>query len=92
VETFRKAKEAFGWIDVVFNNAAVGLMGEVEGSPEDVSRYLFDVNFWGALAITKEAIRFFREENPPGLGGRLLVSSSQVSILGVAGVGVYSAS
>jgi hypothetical protein len=45
VETFRKAKEAFGRIDVVFSNAAVGLMGEVEGSPEDVSRYLFDVNF-----------------------------------------------
>jgi len=61
------AKAKVGRIDFVFNNAGYGLMGEVEGTPEDAARATFEVNFWGAGYIAREAIKFFRDVNqPPG--------------------------
>jgi NAD(P)-dependent dehydrogenase (short-subunit alcohol dehydrogenase family) len=46
-DAFDKAKEKFGRIDVVFNNAGWAIGGEVEGTPEVTARDLFDTNFWG---------------------------------------------
>ena len=91
-EICEKTKEVFGRIDVVFNNARVGLVGEVEGTPEDVARKLFEVTFWGADRISREAVRFFREVNKPEVGGRLLNNSSMVGINAFPGMGYYSAS
>ncbi|CAL1703540.1 unnamed protein product [Somion occarium] len=89
-DVFSKAKEAFGRIDVVFNIAGRGILGEAEGTPEDEARALFDTNFWGATNVSREAVRFFREENKPA-GGRLLVNSSKVGIQAVPFAGYYSA-
>ena len=44
---FDAAKAAFGRVDVVFNNAGVALVGEIEGTPVDLARRVFDVNFLG---------------------------------------------
>ncbi|EKM52032.1 uncharacterized protein PHACADRAFT_31811 [Phanerochaete carnosa HHB-10118-sp] len=75
---FQKAKERFGKVDVVFNNAATSLIGEVEAIPDADARRIMEVNFWGATTVSKEAVRFFREENLPGVGGLLLnISSDQ---------------
>ncbi|EGN97096.1 hypothetical protein SERLA73DRAFT_74810 [Serpula lacrymans var. lacrymans S7.3] len=91
VAAFAKAKEAFGRIDVVFNNAGQYVVGEVEDLSEEIGRHLFDVNFWGAVNVTKEAVRFFREENKP-IGGRLLQVSSRMGIVGCPSSGYYVAS
>ena len=88
---FAEAKRAFGRIDVVFNNAGRSALAEVEGIPEATARKLFDVNFWGATNVSTEAVRFFREENEPGVGGRLLVVSSVVGLSPVPSLGHYSA-
>jgi len=88
---FAKAKEEFGRIDVVFNNAGVTTMGEVEALDEAAARQIFDVNFWGAARVSREAVRFFREVNRP-MGGRLLQVSSVLGFVGNAGNGFYSAS
>jgi NAD(P)-dependent dehydrogenase (short-subunit alcohol dehydrogenase family) len=88
---FEKARQTFGRIDVVFNNAGQLVMGEVEAVPEEDARKLFDVNFWGAANVTKEAVRFFRDVNSPA-GGRLLQVSSLVGIVGGPVLGFYSAS
>ncbi|GJE91655.1 NAD(P)-binding protein [Phanerochaete sordida] len=74
---FRAAKARFGRVDVVFNNAAASVVGEIEGVPDADARHVFEVDFWGAAAVSKEAVRFFREENPAGTGGVLLNVSSQ---------------
>ena len=58
-DAFSRAKAAFGRIDVVFNNAGWSVMGETEGTPEDVARKLFDTNFWGAANVSREAVKFF---------------------------------
>ena len=73
---FDKAKEVFGHIDVVFNNAGIGSLGETEAVPDDVARAQFEVNFWGAANVSRAAIKFFREVNKPQVGGTLLQVSS----------------
>ncbi|RDX48767.1 NAD-P-binding protein [Lentinus brumalis] len=89
---FSRAKAAFGRIDVVVNNAGVAELGEVELVDEAKARAVLETNFWGALNVTKEAIRFFRDDNPPGAGGRLLQMSSYLGITGLAGAGFYVSS
>lgn len=87
VDAFNKAKEVFGRIDVVFNNAGYSVVGEIEGTPEEVARGLFDVTFWGADRVSREAIKFFREVNTPKIGGRLLNTSSMVGLNAFPGIG-----
>ncbi|KAH7920261.1 NAD(P)-binding protein [Leucogyrophana mollusca] len=88
---FAHAKQAFGRIDFVYNNAGQSIIGEVECVPDRVARDLFEVNFWGAVNVSKEAVRFFREENPRR-GGTLLQVSSQSGMEGSACEAHYSAS
>ncbi|KIJ47160.1 hypothetical protein M422DRAFT_28847 [Sphaerobolus stellatus SS14] len=89
---FAKVKETFGRLDVVYNNAGYAIVLEAEATPEDLARDMFEVNFWGLVNISKEAVRFFREENKPGVGGWLLNASSMVGIAGRPGMSFYSAS
>lgn len=91
-DAFRTAKHAFGRVDVVFNNAGTSFFANVEGTPEDRAHALFDVNFWGAANVMREAVRFFREENAPGAGGVLINLSSVVAVQGLPVFGYYSAS
>ncbi|KAJ7096673.1 hypothetical protein B0H15DRAFT_52702 [Mycena belliarum] len=92
LSAFAAAIEKFGRVDVVFNNAGYGILGESEATPEDAARALFDVNFWGAVAVSKEAVRVFRDVNPRGAGGRLLNVSSGLGFGAAPGLGMYSAS
>ena len=88
---FKYAQEKLGRIDIVFNNAGHGMMAEAEGTSHEVAKKMFDVNFWGAMNVSKESVRFFREVNKPQ-GGRLWNVSSMAGILPVAAFGYYSAS
>lgn len=88
---FFEGKEAFGRVDVVFNNAGVSLGAEVEGTPNDLARAMFETNFWGAANVSREAVRFFRDENPKGAGGRLLTVGSYAGMSPFGGLGYYSA-
>ncbi|KAI0369428.1 NAD-P-binding protein [Pilatotrama ljubarskyi] len=92
VDAFAQAKKAFGRIDVVFNNAGYADTGEVESMDEATARAIFDTNFWGATAVTREALEFFREVNPPGHGGVLLQMSSVLGVTGTPAFAFYSAS
>ncbi|KAI1793785.1 NAD(P)-binding protein [Ganoderma leucocontextum] len=91
LDAFKKTKEAFGRIDVVVSNAGTALLSEVEGTPDDVARALFEVNFWGSTHVLQEAVRFMREENAPGKGGRVFQITSGTEIVGYPACGFYSA-
>lgn len=88
---FFQAKEAFGRVDVVFNNAGVSLGAEVEGTPNDLARSMFETNFWGAANVSREAVQFFRDQNPRGAGGRLITVGSYAGMSPLGGLGYYSA-
>ncbi|KAG1742773.1 NAD(P)-binding protein, partial [Suillus paluster] len=87
---FVQAKDAFGRVDVVYNNAAQLLFQELEGVPMDRARALMDVNFWGAVSVSFEAVKFFREVNPKDAGGMLVQVSSMVGTTGVPLLGFYN--
>ena len=59
--------------------------------PIDDARALFDVNFWGAVHVSRETIKFFREVNEPGRGGVLLQSSSVAGFSDPPGFSIYAA-
>lgn len=54
-------------------------------------RGIFEVDFWGAVKVSQEAVRVFREVNPVSVGGRLIVMSSGAGFSGVPAAGYYSA-
>ncbi|KAM5545860.1 hypothetical protein V8D89_000898 [Ganoderma adspersum] len=91
LDAFKEAKETFGKVDVVVSNAGTALLSEVEGTPDDVARALFEVNFWGSRHVLQEAVRFMREENAPGKGGRIFQITSGTELVGYPACGFYSA-
>ena len=43
-DAFKKAREHFGRIDIVFSNAGLSILGEVEGTAEESARYCFEAS------------------------------------------------
>lgn len=68
-----------GTIDVVVNNAGVGLAGPLEAIPMDDIEAHFQTNFFGSVRVIQELMPFFRRQ-----GSGVIVNIS--SIVGTFGV------
>lgn len=87
-DTVQKAKQQFGGIDVLVNNAGYGYRAAVEeGSVED-SKKLFDTNFWGPVALIKAMLPDMRERH----SGVIVNISSIAALQTSPGSGYYAAS
>lgn len=83
--------ENFGRIDVLINNAGYGLMSDFESTSDEAGRRLVETNFWGAINMTREVLRVFREVNPKGQGGTVVQVSSMGGFIGFPGNAFYHA-
>ncbi len=76
-----------GGLQGLVNNAGVGAGGPVEYVTDEDWRWVFDVNFFGVVALTKAAIPLLREGR-----GRIVHIGSVGGRLAAPGLGPYSAS
>nr|POE94598.1 putative oxidoreductase [Quercus suber] len=88
---FERGLAAFGRIDVVVNNAGYGLSGEFESLSDAQIRTQMEVNFFGLLNVTRQALNVMRDQNKPS-GGRILQITSIGGQRGVSTFSVYCAS
>jgi short-subunit dehydrogenase len=95
VTKFEELKEAYqeiydieGRIDVLINNAGMGISGSVEDTSHTDANYLMDVNYMGVFLSTKAVLPLMRRSG----GGKIFNMSSVASKLAIPFQSFYSSS
>ncbi|MCB1207926.1 MAG: glucose 1-dehydrogenase [Verrucomicrobiales bacterium] len=83
-----KTVEAYGRLDVAFNNAGVELTGAIPDVNEFDYQRVFNINVWGVLASMKYEIPEMLKQG----SGSIINTSSVAGHIGMAGASVYVAS
>lgn len=82
-----EAKNAFGKIDVLVNNAGIGYFGAIEESEEEEVRRMFDINFFGLANVTNAVLPLMREQK----SGHIINIASIGGLVSFPAVGFYNA-
>lgn len=82
------AIEAAGPIDVLVNNAGVGVVGAFEATPLATAREVFETNTFGVMAMMQAVIPQFRQRK----AGVIVNVTSSVTLAAMPLAGVYTAS
>ncbi len=77
-----------GRLDAVVTCAGWGLAGAVEETPLAEARQQFETNFWGTVRVVQAALPVMRRQG----GGRIVLMSSIVGVVGVPFQAFYTAS
>ena len=77
-----------GRIDVLINNAGVGITGPLEETPQDAIHNAFQTNVYGPIEVTKAVLPTMREQG----SGMIINVTSIAGFMGLPFRGVYSAS
>ena len=80
--------DKFGQIDYLINNGGISQRSLVENTPIDIDRKVFEVNFFGTIALTKAVLRYMLDKKQ----GHISVVSSLVGKFGFPMRSAYSAS
>jgi NAD(P)-dependent dehydrogenase (short-subunit alcohol dehydrogenase family) len=87
-ESIAAALDASGPIDVLVNNAGVGLFGAFEATPMDTTREVFETNTFGVMAMTRAVLPQFRARR----AGVVVNVTSSATLAPMPMVAVYTAS
>ena len=87
-DSIAAALEASGPVDVLVNNAGLGLMGAFEATPMTTTREVFETNTFGVMAMTQALLPQFRERR----SGVVVNVTSSATLARMPLVGVYTAS
>ncbi|MFP3795646.1 oxidoreductase [Paraburkholderia sp. SIMBA_027] len=83
-----QARERFGAIDVLVNNAGYGYQSSIEEGEETQIRAQFDANVFGLFALTRAVLPVMREQKR----GHVINITSVAGLAGFPGSGYYAAS
>lgn len=83
----RTLMEKEGRLDVLINNAGVGITGPIEETPNEAIHNAFETNFTGPLNMMKAVLPIMREQR----SGRIINITSIAGKMGLPYRGVYSA-
>ena len=83
-----KAKQHFGTIDVLINNAGYGLFGTIEETSEQEARDQIETNVFGLLWATQAVLPVMRAQGH----GHIIQVSSVLGIVTLPILGLYNAS
>ncbi len=87
-ESIAAALEASGPIDVLVNNAGIGLFGAFEATPMATVREVFETNTFGVMAMTQAVLPQFRARR----SGVVVNVTSSATLAPMPMVAVYTAS
>ena len=87
-ESIRQAVEAAGPIDVLVNNAGIGMLNALEGTSMDIAREIFETNTLGTIAMTQAVLPQFRQRK----AGVIVNVTSSVTLRSLPLLSVYTAS
>jgi NAD(P)-dependent dehydrogenase (short-subunit alcohol dehydrogenase family) len=87
-ESIASALEASGPVDVLVNNAGIGLFGAFEATPMATTRELFETNTFGVMAMTQAVLPQFRARK----SGVVVNVTSSATLAPMPMVAVYTAS
>jgi NAD(P)-dependent dehydrogenase (short-subunit alcohol dehydrogenase family) len=87
-DSIARAVDAAGPVDVLVNNAGVGLMGVLEGTSIGTIREIFETNTFGPMAVTQALLPQFRQRGE----GVIVNVSSSVTFKALPLLSAYSAS
>jgi NAD(P)-dependent dehydrogenase (short-subunit alcohol dehydrogenase family) len=87
-ESIAAALEASGPIDVLVNNAGIGLFGAFEATPMATTREVFETNTFGVIAMTQAVLPQFRARR----SGTVVNVTSSATLAPMPMVAVYTAS
>jgi NAD(P)-dependent dehydrogenase (short-subunit alcohol dehydrogenase family) len=83
-----EALSTFGTIDVLVNNAGVGVVGAFEATPLATVREVFETNTFGVMAMTQAVLPLFRERR----SGVVVNVTSSVTLARMPLAAAYTAS
>jgi len=86
--SIKAAVEQVGPIDVLVNNAGIGWMNAVEGTPMETMRALFETNLFGPVALMQAVLPQMRERR----AGVIVNVSSSVKLKPLPLLSAYTAS
>ena len=83
----RRTVEEFDSLDVLVNNAGVGLFAPIASGSLDNMHHVFNVNFWGAIHCIQAVVPFMRRQGR----GQIVNVASVAGKISTPNLGMYSA-